>query len=243
MQLPQAPLSPADGAGAPNMHRDVYSLPVSLVYQDEHLAVVDKPSGMLVHRSPGVRDPVVVMTWVRDALGVHAWPVHRLDRDTSGLVVVALTLRAAQRMYALFQAGAIRKTYLAGVAGAPPPSGRIEVPLEKRPGLVQAAVTEYEVLASMPHGSVVRVHPRTGRRHQIRRHFQAHSHPLLGDRLYGDPEHNRAAAVGLGLERLALHGAHLSFPHPLTGSPLELEAPLPADLAGALGRGSDAGSR
>lgn len=235
MQRPQEPVPAADGAGAPNLHPDVFSLPISVVYQDEALVVVDKPSGMLVHRSPGVRDPVVVMTWVRDTFGVHAWPVHRLDRDTSGLVVVALTLRAAQRMYALFQKGSIRKTYLAAAAGALPASGRVEVPLEKRPGLVQAAVTEYEALASNPHFSIARVRPQSGRRHQIRRHFQAISHPLLGDRLYGDPEHNRFAAERLGLQRLALHAAHLAFPHPLTDTLMEVASPLPADLAGAMG--------
>lgn len=234
VQPPQMPCPQADGTGEREFHPDVRSLPVSLVYQDEALVVVDKPAGMLVHRSPGVRDPVVVMTWVRDAVGAHAWPVHRLDRHTSGLVVVATTLRAAQRMYALFQKGAIRKTYLAAVAGALPASGRIEVPLEKRPGLVQAAVTEYEALVSTPGGSVARIHPLSGRRHQIRRHFQAIAHPLLGDPVYGDPEQNRSAAERLGLRRLALHAAHLSFPHPLTGAPLDLDSPLPADLAGAL---------
>lgn len=217
----------------PLVHPDVFGLSISIVYQDDALVIVHKPAGMLVHRSPGARDPVVVMTFVRDVLGCHAWPVHRLDRATSGLVLVAITLQAAQRMYALFQKSAIRKTYLAAVAGVAPRQDRLQAPLEKRPGQIQAAATEYERISTSAGCSLLRVEPLSGRRHQIRRHLQGAALPILGDPLYGDPERNREAAAH-GLTRLALHASRLRFPHPLTGAPVDVEAPPPDGLTAPL---------
>ncbi|MHB2021078.1 MAG: RluA family pseudouridine synthase [Candidatus Xenobia bacterium] len=207
------------------MHPDVHALSLSWIYRDEVLVAVDKPSGMLVHRSVGARDPVVVMTWVRDQTGAYVYPIHRIDRATSGLVLLALTRTAAQRLYASFQKGVIRKRYLAVVRGVVPEQGSIDEPLIKHNGAVQPALTEYRRLAASAHASLLEVTPRQGRRHQIRRHFQAIGHPLLGDATYGDGE---------GLPRLGLHAAELALPHPITGEPLELRAPLPADLRGPL---------
>jgi tRNA pseudouridine65 synthase len=213
----------------PSMHADVHGLTVSILYQDEALVVVDKPAGMLVHRSPGARDPVVVMTFVRDLAGAHAWPVHRLDRATSGIVVVATTLRAAQRMYASFKARAVQKTYLAIVRGTVEAGGRIETPLARHDGTLQDALTEYDVLGSTQGCSLLRVRPQSGRRHQIRRHLHGIGMPVAGDPLYDE---DASARPGLG--RMALHASRLVFPHPLSGACMEVEAPVPADLRDAV---------
>src|SRR5438105_15211130 len=98
-------------------HPDVFGLEVPILYRDDALVIVNKPSGMLVHRTTGARDPVVIMTFVRDAVGAHAYPVHRLDRATSGAVIVAVEREAARRLYALFMKGEVTKEYLAAVAG------------------------------------------------------------------------------------------------------------------------------
>lgn len=202
------------------MHPDVLTLPIEIIYRDDDLVAVDKPAGMLVHRASHARDPRVVMTFVRDTLGVHAWPLHRIDRYTSGIVLVAITLEAARRMYALFQKGGLEKTYLAVVRGDAPVNGRIDEPLDGK-----SAVTEYERIAAADGRSLLRVHPRNGRRHQIRRHLQGVGLPIVGDPTYGDAGPD---------ERLGLHAARLAFAHPFSGEPVVIEAPLPADFSALL---------
>ena len=218
------------------MHPDVFGLTVSVLHHDDCLVAIDKPAGMLVHRSPGARDPVVVMTFVRDLAGEHAYPVHRIDRQTSGIVLVAISLLAAQRLYAAFQKGLVHKSYLALVHGRADDQGRVETPLEKIPGLFQSAVTEFETLARCGECSLLRVVPRNGRRHQIRRHLREIGLPIVGDPLYGEEERDRIVAEITGLGRMALHAQRLEFPHPGTRSPFEIEAPLPPDLADPLRR-------
>lgn len=216
------------------MHPDVRLMSVPFLYRDDALVIVNKPSGMLVHRSPGARDPIVVMMAVRDVVGGYTWPVHRLDRATSGAVIVAIDQEAARRLSRLFHRGRVSKTYLALVAGVPPASGRIEIPLEKKDQVLQEAVTEYERLATAEGLTLIRVRPQQGRRHQIRRHFQQIGFPLVGDTQYGDPLQNERAAETFGLARLGLHSSRVAFAHPLTGAPIDVEAPLPDDLFGPL---------
>lgn len=218
------------------MHKDVRALPVRMLYQDEALVVVDKPSGMLVHRSPGARDPIVVMLWVRDLLGLRTWPVHRLDRPTSGAVVVAVDEEAARRLSRMFLKGRVEKTYLTAVAGELHEAGCIDAPLEKTEGRVQEARTDYVPLLVNGGRTWVRVHPVQGRRHQIRRHFAMIGHPLLGDETYGDVAENERARVEGGLDRLSLHAARIAFVHPMTREAMAVEAPIPDDLAGPLRR-------
>lgn len=198
------------------MHPDVLTLPIRIIYRDDHLVAVDKPAGMLVHRASHARDPRVVMTFVRDELGVHAWPLHRLDRYTSGIVLVAVTLEAARRMYALFEAGGIDKTYLAVVRGEAPARGRIDEPLDGK-----ASVTEYERVAAAGGHSLLRVHPRNGRRHQIRRHLHGVGLPIVGDPNYGEAGPD---------ERLGLHAVRLVFAHPFSGEVVVVEAAPPGDF-------------
>lgn len=218
------------------MHPDVFGLTVSTLFHDDCLVAVDKPAGMVVHRSPGARDPVVVMTFVRDLVGEHVYPIHRIDRQTSGVVLVATTLAAAQRLYASFKAGEVQKTYLAVVHGRADDRGRIETPLEKKPGVLQAAITEFTTLARADDCSLLRIHPLSGRRHQIRRHMRELGLPVAGDPIYGDADRDLALAEAAGLARMALHAHRLCFPHPLTRIPVELEAPIPVDLEAPLRR-------
>jgi tRNA pseudouridine65 synthase len=203
---------------------------VPIIYRDEALVAVDKPSGMLVHRSPGARDPIVVMMHVRDLVGRHTFPVHRLDRATSGVVIVAIEAEAARRLSKAFLQGRVEKTYLAIVAGCAPEHGSIETPLEKKEGVWQEAVTEFTRRSTREGWSLLDVRPRQGRRHQIRRHLSGAGFPLAGDALHGDEEVNRRARLELGIERLALHALRLRLLHPITRAPLDLVAPVPPGL-------------
>lgn len=213
------------------------SLP--LLYRDETLAVVDKPSGLLVHRGEqrGGGDRIVAMTLVRDQLGRRVFPVHRLDRGTSGVLVFALDPAAAAALEKRFAAGEVGKRYLALVRGIPPESGVIDHPVPGDPcGPRVPAVTEFRRLGVFERYALIEARPRTGRFHQIRRHFKHISHPLIGDVEYGKGEHNRLFRERFGLWRLALHALELTLPHPVSGERLSWHAPLPGDLSGPFER-------
>jgi tRNA pseudouridine65 synthase len=207
---------------------------LSVLYQDDDLLAVNKPSGLVVHRG-WARDGEVVMTLARSLAGRHVYPVHRLDRGTSGVLVLALAAAAAQFLGAAFEAGRVRKRYLALVRGIPPEAGVIDHPVPRSPGGPRVpAVTGYRRLATFERYAWLEIVPETGRLHQIRRHLKHISHPLIGDVRYGKGEHNRLFRSRFGLCRLALHAAEVRLPHPASGAPLRLLAPLPADLAGPL---------
>jgi 23S rRNA pseudouridine955/2504/2580 synthase len=175
-------------------------------------------------------------------------PAHRLDRDTSGVVVVAKTRRAMVRLGEIFTDGeAVRKTYLALVKGKMPrEAGTIDLPLSEHEQTArskamrgvnfQEALTRWKVVSAMKDASLLSVAIETGRTHQIRRHLEAVGHPVAGDRRYGDFAFNRAAKQRWGLARMFLHAWRLELPHPVTGAPLRLEADLPAALAEVLSR-------
>lgn len=205
------------------------NLPV--LFRDEILLAVDKPSGLAVHRG-AARDRVVALQLVRDRVGRHVHAVHRLDRATSGVLLFALDPATARRMQERFEAGEVEKRYLALVRGIPPEAGLIDHPVPKdEDGPRVPAATEFRRLAVFERYALVEARPLTGRRHQIRRHFKHISHPLIGDVRYGKGEHNRLFRERFGLHRLALHALELAFPHPGTGEPLRITAPVPEDLA------------
>lgn len=196
--------------------------------------VVDKPAGLLVHRGWG-RDPVVAMTLLRDRLGRSVFPVHRLDRGTSGALLFALSPEVARLLQGAFEAGRVDKRYLALVRGVPPEASTVDHPIPRRPGGPRVpAVTELRLLAAGERFSLVLARPRTGRLHQVRRHLKHLSHPIVGDVEYGKGEVNRLFRARFGLHRLGLHALELGLDHPLDGSPLRVVAPVPEDLAGAL---------
>ncbi len=227
-----------------------------VLHEDQHLLAVDKPAGLAAHPGTGIAGSTLVEE-ARAYLGVPAdlpptefrpSPAHRLDRDTSGVVLVAKTRKAMVRLGEIFTSGeAVRKTYLCVVKGKMPrPEGVVDIPLSEheqtgrskaRRGVnMQEAVTRYRVLAAMKEASLLEVRLETGRTHQIRRHLQAVGHPVAGDRRYGDFAFNRLAKARWGLARMFLHAWKLELPHPAGGPPLALEAPLPPELAAALGR-------
>lgn len=217
-----------------------------VAWRDEHLAVVDKPAGMLVHPAPGAEGPTLVEE-LGELLGGGPDPsrpgiVHRLDRDTSGLLVVACDAAAHRALSAKIAAREVVREYIALVAGCPPSrTGTIDAPLGRdhraRERVVvggrrpRTAVTRFEVRERLPRAALLDVRLETGRTHQIRVHLEAIGCPVVGDRRYGS-----GSAPGYGLERQFLHSRRISFAHPVDGRPVELESTLPDDLEAALER-------
>jgi tRNA pseudouridine65 synthase len=212
-----------------------------ILYRDEDLVAVDKPPGLLVHRTRlAAGEDYALLQRLRDALGRHVYAVHRLDRPTSGVVVFGLTAEAARRLSALFESRQVEKWYLAVVRGylrtPQDKTGVIDYPLSDAPELPpRPALTHYRSLArvELPYAvgryptsrySLVAVQPKTGRTHQIRRHFHHIFHPIVGDTTHGEGRHNRLFRDQFGCERLLLHALSLTFLHPFSGARLRIEA-------------------
>lgn len=208
---------------------------MDVLYRDDDLVIVNKPSGMLVHRGWG-NDRVVAMTEVRDALDQWVFPVHRLDRATSGALVFALSSEIAATVGAAFAEGRVDKRYIALVRGIPPERTVVDHAIPRRPGGPRVdAVTEIERLGVFENRyALVAATPRTGRLHQVRRHLKHLSCPIIGDVRYGKGEHNRLFRERFGLHRLALHCQSIALEHPRTGGRVAVDAPLPDDLADPL---------
>ena len=219
--------------------------PLPLLHLDEHLVAIDKPPGLLVHRTQlAAHEDEAALQRLRDQLGRTVWPVHRLDRGTSGVLLFALSAEIASRLGAMFEQGAMDKRYLALVRGWPAAdAGVVDHPLARDPEKpsagqpLLAAQTRWRVLQRLewpvstdPRFATTRVarveaEPLQGRRHQIRRHLKHLAHPILGDATHGKGPLNRAVAAHLGVNRLWLHALALRFTHPATGAPLALQAP------------------
>ena len=202
------------------------------LHLDDHLAAISKPSGLLVHRGWD-NDNDVAMFRVRDALGQLVYPLHRLDRGTSGVVLFARSRESAAAFAAMFETGGIKKSYLALVRGTSPEEGTIDYPLQKtESGPRVPAVTHYRTIARshIDRCSLVEAHPETGRLHQVRRHLRHINHPIVGDVKHGSGVINRHYRSIYNLHRLALHARACSFTHPFTRQNLVIEARLPADL-------------
>lgn len=210
-----------------------------ILYRDDHLLVIDKPSGWAVHRTRG-RPTNILVDIVRELLGVEkVHPAHRLDAATSGPVVFAVNVEAARHLARQFQRRAIRKSYLALVEGRPPEAGHIEQPIERRPyGPTVPSSTHYVCLQTVEREpyqlSIVACRPLTGRRHQLRRHLEFIGHPIVGDTSYGKGKVNRAATRRWGLERMALHASSIQLTHPVDQTLRTFTAPLAEDLRGPM---------
>lgn len=205
-----------------------------ILYRDDALVIVAKPAGLIVHRG-WADDEVAVLQLVRDLVGVHVHPVHRLDRGASGALAFALTPAATRALQEIWSEGQVEKRYLALVRGNPPASAVIDHAIPRaEDGPRVPAVTEVTTLAQAGRYALVEARPRTGRLHQIRRHLKHVSCPLIGDVRYGKGEHNRLFREQYDLHRLALHAWSLTLPHPHTGATIRAVAKLPADLRGAL---------
>ncbi|HEY5430053.1 MAG TPA: RluA family pseudouridine synthase [Solirubrobacteraceae bacterium] len=227
---------------APPVTPDAAPAPFTVAYEDEHLLVVDKPAGVVVHPARGHRTGTLAQALAgRAAGGEDPWRagiVHRLDRDTSGLLVVAKSDEVHRALKALLSDRELRREYLALVTGRPPArTGTIEAPIgrDRRDRVLMSidtddpreARTHFEVAELLARTTLLRVMLETGRTHQIRVHLAAIGHPVCSDPQYG-------AAGEYGLSRQFLHAARLAFPHPITGAPIDVSSPLPVDLAAAL---------
>ncbi len=222
-------------------------IPLAILYQDDSLIVVDKPAGMVTHPAHGhfsgtlvnallAHYPPLAQTDAPERAGI----VHRLDKDTSGLIVVAKTPAVRQALQAQFKARQVHKTYLALVEGhLTPPQGIVETPIGRDPNHRQRmavlhdgrpAVTRYRVQEFFERHSLAQIEPETGRTHQIRVHMAFLRHPVVGDRVYGYRKQR------LPLRRLFLHAQRLRFRHPQTGQSVEFEAELPPELTTLLER-------
>jgi 23S rRNA pseudouridine1911/1915/1917 synthase len=230
-----------DTAGAAERQLESAQLELAIAYEDEHLLVVDKPAGVVVHPGAGHSTGTLAQGLRGHGLvgGDPKRPgiVHRLDRDTSGLLVVSRTLEAYDGLRALVRRHGLEREYRALVRGRPRSRrGRIEAPIGRdrrdptRMSLAtdspKEAVTHFEVLELLPEHALLRVTLETGRTHQIRVHLAAIGLPVAGDPTYGAPEP--------GLRRQFLHAARLAFPHPVTGERVEAASPLPPELETAL---------
>jgi 23S rRNA pseudouridine1911/1915/1917 synthase len=230
------PPAPPDAALVPE------NVPLRIAYEDAHLLVVDKPAGVVVHPAPGHSAGTLVHALVgRDAAGGDVdrpGIVHRLDRDTSGLMVVARSDDAYRRLQSLVRRRELERHYLTLVVGRPRSRrGTIEAPLgrDRRDPFRRSldtdtprhAVTHFELVELLPRHALLDVSLETGRTHQIRVHLGAIDLPVAGDAVYGRPHE-------LGLERQFLHAARLAFVHPVTGERVQAESPLPDDLVAAL---------
>jgi 23S rRNA pseudouridine1911/1915/1917 synthase len=216
---------------------------LAIAYQDEHLLVVDKGPGLVVHPARGHREDTLSQLLAPLLAGgepERAGIVHRLDRDTSGLLVVSRSQEVHRRLQAALAGRRIEREYLALVEGRPPArTGTIEAPIGRDPRIrtrmavagvsPREARTHFSLERALAGSSLLRLRLETGRTHQIRVHLQAIGHPVLGDPEYGP-------AGTLGLERQFLHATRLAFEHPITGQPIDVSSPLPPDLQSALER-------
>jgi 23S rRNA pseudouridine1911/1915/1917 synthase len=228
-------------------------IPLAIAYEDAHLIVIDKPAGMVVHPAAGNPDGTLVNALLHhckdqlSGIGGVARPgiVHRIDKDTSGLLVVAKTDTAHEGLAAQFAAHSVHRRYLAVCAGHPsPPQGTIDARLgrsvsdRKKMAVLpkdslrgKHAVTHYTLLERLDQSALIECRLETGRTHQVRVHFASFGHALLGDPLYGrSPKGLKPLLEQLGFARQALHAAELGFTHPVTGEEQRFASPLPADM-------------
>lgn len=232
-------------------HNVAQAIAIDIVYEDEHLLVVDKPAGMVVHPAAGNPDGTLVNALLHhcagrlSGIGGVARPgiVHRIDKDTSGLLVVAKTDPAHEGLAAQFARHSVDRRYKAIVAGRPaPPAGTVEAALARSSanrqkmavvadGRGKRAVTHYSTLAPLHEAALVECRLETGRTHQVRVHMGSIGHPLIGDPVYGRarPAH-RELLKSLLFRRQALHAALIGFVHPATGERLTFQSALPADI-------------
>jgi len=230
-----------------------------ILHRDEHIVVIDKPAGLLVHRSEIDRHETrFAIQILRDQIGQRVWAAHRLDRGTSGVLLFGLNREIASVLGSQFAAGTVEKRYWAVVRGHPPPSGTIDHPLsrqrdpylfrgEQSSNEAQDAITNFRKLAEIElpvavdrypssRYALLELEPLTGRRHQLRRHLKHIAHPIIGDSTHGKGRHNRFFANELNCQRMLLACTELSFDHPVTGHRVEIKAPVSGEFAATLAR-------
>jgi RluA family pseudouridine synthase len=222
---------------------DLAEKQIPILYRDKHCVIVNKPAGLLVHRTKMSRDKDFLLQRVRNQIKEKVHPVHRLDKPTSGIVVFGLSSEATSEFAALFQERDVKKTYLAVVRGYTDDQGVIDSPIrnKERGNIEQDALTEYETLSRTdvpipvgPHNSarysLVKINLKTGRMHQIRRHFAHIRHPVMGDSKYGDGRQNKMLREKFHNQRLLLMAVELEFTHPYNQELITIKAPIDPDF-------------
>ena len=205
-----------------------------ILYEDEHLVVMDKPAWSVIHPTRGADDAIVVVNTLAEQLGVPVYPVHRLDRQTSGVLLLAKNPEAARALSVEIREGRMHKIYLGLCRGVIKESLRVDHPVRDE-GVRRSASTDIDPLEQFCNRyTLVCAKPLTGRRHQIRYHLKHVHHPLVGDVGYGHGDINRFFRSTFGLSRFFLHAQSLRILHPCHLQYLELSSPLPADLAEVL---------
>jgi len=207
-----------------------------ILHHDDAVIAVEKPGGMLVHRTQMAPDREVVLQTLRDQIGARLYPVHRLDRAASGVLVFALAPEHATALHAAMRAETAEKRYVAVVRGEIVEEGETDRPLSDEKRVKREARSRWRRIEVMRGFSLVHVWIETGRRHQIRRHLAHLAHQIVGDTTHGKGRINRWLRDEYGLPRLFLHAERLAIDHPTTGERLVLESPLAPDLAGFLER-------
>lgn len=215
---------------------------LEILYQDEYLVAINKPHGLLVHRSPIAADASeFAIQLLRDQLGQKVFPVHRLDRKTSGILLFALDENINVVMQRSFMNKVIEKKYLALVRGFTLQEGMIDYALTTDDGKVQDAITHYKTIKqfeiSVPHGkhltsrySLVEVNPETGRMHQIRKHLAHIFNPIIGDRPHGCNKQNKLFLETWNMNTMLLHAAELEFIHPVTKQKIVIQAEISSEF-------------
>ena len=222
-----------------------------ILYQSLDLVAINKSHGLLVHRSPIASDASeFAVQLLRDQLGQRVYPVHRLDRKTSGVLLFALNEVMNAAMQQQFMAGQVHKTYLALVRGYTPDEQTIDYPLRRdegrHAGTMQEAVTHLKTLQRteipLPHGkhqtsrySLVELTPETGRMHQLRKHMAHILHPIIGDRPHGCNKQNKLFLAYFGMNTMLLHAGQIAFAHPVSGEAIVIEAPWQAEFDRMMG--------
>ncbi|WP_439183071.1 pseudouridine synthase [Carboxylicivirga taeanensis] len=209
---------------------------LEVIYQDQYLVAINKPHGLLVHRSSIAADvQEFALQLVRDQIGKTVYPVHRLDRKTSGVLVFALNSRVAAKLKVIFEDPSTQKTYIAIVRGYFPDVIELDYPLTSDRGKTQEAITHFKTLKRselpVPFGkfntsrySLIEAYPKTGRMHQIRKHLNHLRHPIIGDRPHGCNKQNRLFKERWHMTTMLLHARQLELVHPVTKEPLVLKA-------------------
>jgi tRNA pseudouridine65 synthase len=215
---------------------------LEIVFQDEHLVAINKPHGLLVHKSPIAADASeFAVQKLRDQLGQRVFPAHRLDRKTGGVLLFTLSHEANSLMQSMFENRRVQKIYHAIVRGFIPENGAIDYPLTNENGQTQDALTHYTRLATaeipVAHGkhptsrySLVELTPETGRQHQLRKHLAHIFYPIIGDRPHGCNKQNRLWLETWNMNTMLLHATELRFEHPITGAQTSITAEFQAEF-------------
>ncbi|WP_323755873.1 pseudouridine synthase [Roseivirga sp.] len=212
------------------------STPLEILYQDEEIVAINKPNGLLVHRSPiATNTNVFAVQELRNQIGQKVSPVHRLDRKTSGILLFALNPESLTHLQSQFENRTVHKVYHAIVRGYTEDEGIIDYPLTNDKGKTQEAITRYKTLErtevpvafgkhTTSRYSLVEVYPETGRMHQIRKHFAHILHPIIGDRPHGCNKQNKLFLEKWNLTEMLLHAIEIEFEHPVSGEKIRLKA-------------------